>query len=511
MRKHNGIIYFLAIIKLIIPYLLQSSIYEPHRDEFLYLAEGHHMAWGFMEIPPFLSIFAWLTHLFGDGIFWIKFWPDLFGALTFIVIAKIIQSLGGKTFAIFLAFLPFGFGVYLRLFFLFQPNPPEVFFWTMMAYSLTRYIQTKKNNYLYIFGSSAGLGMTCKYSVAFLLLSILAGLLLTSERKIFLNKHLYFAGILGLLIFLPTLFWEYNHHFPVMIHMKELQRTQLQYISPGDFLKDQLLMNLPCVFIWITGLFFTAFAFKGKNYRVFAWAYIFVLALLLAFHGKNYYALGVYPVLLAFGAFQLEKFSENRSKLWRFSFVLIPLLLGLTFVPISLPIAKPAQLAALYEKMGMEKTGALKWEDLKNHPLPQDFADMLGWEEMTQKMAKAYNSLDSNGKAHTFLFCDNYGQAGAVNYYRYKYGLPEVHSDNGSFLYWMPRNIHLDNLILITGDQDEMERPFVKDFASAVVVDSVTNIYARERGSLIILFKGANAAMNKMFTDKIEADYNKFE
>jgi hypothetical protein len=123
--------------------------------------------------------------------------------------------------------------------------------------------------------------------------------------------------------------------------------------------------------------------------------------------------------------------------------VVILFLIGIVFIPIALPVAKPKTLANYYSIMHTEKTGVLKWEDLKNHPLPQDFADMLGWEEMTQKMAKAYNSLDSNEKAHTFLFCDNYGEAGAVNYYRFKYNLPEAHGDNGSFLYWLPRNIHI--------------------------------------------------------------------
>jgi hypothetical protein len=511
MKKNNRLIYFLAIIKFILPYLLQNNVYEPHRDEFLYLAEGHHLAWGFMEVPPLLSIFAWLTHLFGDGMFWIKFWPNLFGVFTFILTAKIIQSLGGKSFAIFLAFLPFIFGVYLRLFFLFQPNSPEVFFWTMIAYSVLRYIQKEKNKYLYVLGISIGLGMVSKYSVAFFTISILAGLLLTPERKIFTNKHLYYAGVIALLIFLPTILWEYSHHFPVIVHMKELQATQLQYISPMDFMKDQLLMNLPCVFMWLAGLYFVAFSYRAKIYRAFAWAYVFVLALLLVFHGKNYYSLGVYPVLIAFGAYHLESFSAQRSRAWRYVMVTASFVLGILFIPISLPVAKPAALANLYKIMGTEKTGALKWEDLRNHPLPQDFADMLGWEEMAQKMAKAYNSLDSNEKAHTFLFCDNYGEAGAVNYYRFKYHLPEAYSDNGSFLYWMPRHQHIDNLVLITDDKKEMEHPFIKDFNSAVVTDSVTNIYARERGSLIILFKGANAAMNKMFKEKINKDFDQFE
>jgi len=133
MKKSNRLLYFLALLKIIIPYFLQNPIYEPHRDEFLYLAEGHHVAWGFMEVPPLLSVFAWLIHVLGDGMFWIKLVPSLFGAATFIVAGKIVQSLGGKSFALILLFLPFIFGAYLRLFFLFQPNPPEVFFWTMIA------------------------------------------------------------------------------------------------------------------------------------------------------------------------------------------------------------------------------------------------------------------------------------------------------------------------------------------------------------------------------------------
>jgi len=511
MRKYDRLIYILAIIKFIIPYLLQSNYYEPHRDEFLYLAQGNHVAWGFMEVPPLLSVFAWLTHLLGDGIFWIKFWPDLFGAFTFIITAKIIQTLGGKSFAIFLAFLPFVFGVYLRLFFLFQPNPPEIFFWTMIAYSIIRYIQTEKNKWIYLLGISIGLGMVSKYSVAIFTVSILAGLAFTPQRKIFLNKHLYYAGLLALLIFLPTFLWEYNHHFPIVVHMKELERTQLQFVSPIGFLKDQVLMNLPCIFIWLAGLHYVLFTYNGRKYRSFAWGFVVVLALLMILHGKNYYALGIYPLLFAFGSYHLESLTAQRSIIWRCVLVIIPIVIGIIFIPLALPVAKPETLNNYYTVMHTEKTGALKWEDLQNHPLPQDFADMLGWEEMTQKMAKAYYSLDSSERAHTFLFCDNYGEAGAVNYYRFKYHLPEVHSDNGSFLYWMPRNIHIDNLVLVTDDPNEMQHPFIKDFASAVLVDSITNKYAVERGTLIIVFKGANEAFNKMFREKIEKDYDLFK
>ena len=265
MKQYNRLLYVLALVKLVLPFFLQNGAYQPHRDEFLYLAEGSHMAWGFMEVPPLLSVFAWLVHLCGDGMFWIKFWPSLFGALNFIIVGKTIFSLGGKLFALLLGFLPFVTGSYLRVHFLFQPNFLEIFFWTMIAWSMIRFVQTQQKKWLYIFGVSVGLGMMSKYSVSFFVVSILIGLLFTAQRKIFLNKHFWLAALLAFCIFLPNLLWQYNHHFPVVFHMKKLRQTQLQYVSPAGFLIDQLLMNLPCVFIWIAGLLFVSFSWKGKT------------------------------------------------------------------------------------------------------------------------------------------------------------------------------------------------------------------------------------------------------
>ena len=509
--QQNKFILFLALIKIILPYILQNPGYEPHRDEFLYLAEGNHMAWGFMEVPPLLSVFAWLTHILGGGIFWIKLWPSVFGAATFVVAAKIIQSLGGKNFAVFLLFLPFIFGVYLRLFFLFQPNTPEVFFWTMIAFSITRFIQTKRNKWLYVLGASIGLGMMSKYSVAFFTVSIFAGVLFTKHRMIFLNKHFWYAMLVAFIIFLPNLIWQYDNHFPVVHHMKELQQTQLQYISPKSFLKDQLLMNLPCIFIWMAGLWFVSFTHKGRNYRFIGWAYGAVIALFLITHGKNYYALGAYPALFAFGAYHLEQFTLIKRRALRYFFVILPVTIGIIFLPLALPILPPQQLAHLYKETGMVRSGALKWEDLEDHPLPQDFSDMLGWEEMAQKVAKAYSILDDSEKKNVFIFCNNYGMAGAVNYYALKYNLPPAYSDNASFLYWLPLNTDVTNMILVTDDPHEEQHDWAKGFQQITKVDSVINFYARERGDYIYLFKGADENFNKFFKEKIEKDKAAFK
>ena len=228
MAKNNRLLYTLALLKIVLPYLLQHPVYEPHRDELLYLAEGRHPAFGFMEVPPLLSLFSWLTNLLGGGLFWVKLWPSLFGAATFLVSGKIVQMLGGKKFALLLLFLPFIFGVYLRMFFLFQPNPPEIFFWTVIAFSMIRFTQTNQPKWLYLFGVSVALGMLSKYSVAFYTAAVLLGLLFTPHRRLFTNKHFWFAALTGFLIFLPNLVWQYLHHFPVVFHMRKLQESQLQ-------------------------------------------------------------------------------------------------------------------------------------------------------------------------------------------------------------------------------------------------------------------------------------------
>jgi 4-amino-4-deoxy-L-arabinose transferase-like glycosyltransferase len=488
-------ILILAIIKFILPFILQSAVYEPHRDEFLYLAEGQHMAWGFMEVPPLLSIFAWLTNVFGGGMFWIKLWPSLFGTATYIIVAKIILTLGGKRFALFLAFLPFIFGVYLRLFFLFQPNTPEVFFWTMIAYSIIRFIQTKKNRWLYILGVSLGLGIMSKYSVAFFALSVFIGLIFTRHQNIFLNKHFWYASFLALIIFLPNLIWQYNHRFPVLHHMQELQQTQLQYVSPLDFLKDQLLMNLPSVFIWLAGLWHVCFTNKGKDYRFLGWAYLTVIVLLLAGHGKNYYSLGAYPVLFAFGAYHLEQFTSVKRKVFRYVFVIIPLAIGIFFTPLALPLFPPQQLAEFYEKTGMAKTGALKWEDQQNHPLPQDFADMLGWKELAEKTENFFNSFPDSIKTNTIIYCRNYGQAGALKFYgKENFFKQNVISDNGSFLLWTPRRLWFKHLIFIGRRMPDKDDEVFQHFQFVTVIDSVTNIYSRQLGDKIIFFQHLDSA-----------------
>lgn len=509
-KSLRNLLYILVLIKIILPFFLQNSFYQPHRDEYLYLAEAHHMAWGFMEVPPLLSVFAWITNFFGDSMFWIRIWPALFGGFTFLLVGKIILSLGGRTFALLLGWLPFILDGYMRLFFLFMPNFLDVFFWTLIAFSIIRYVQTQQNKWLYLFGFAVGLGMMSKYSVAFYTTSILAGILLTKHRKIFTNKHFYYASLITLLIFLPNIIWQYNHRFPVITHMNELQQEQLKYNTATGFIISQIMMNLPCVFIWIAGLIYVSFFSNGKTYRFIGWTYLFVIVLLIVLRGKDYYALGAYPVLFAFGACQLEKATTIRLRWVRYAMLIFSFGLGIFAMPLIMPLAKPETLVKYYEKTHLNKTGSFKWEDQQMHPLPQDFADMMGWKETAMKTGAVYNSLSPDERKKTFVYCRGYFSAGALNYYRKEARLPEVYSDNASFLFWMPDKYDIKNLILVGHHMPDSNDIVFQQFEKVSIKDSINMPLFRENGMKIILFEHGNDSLNSIITKGVAKLKSKF-
>lgn len=500
--------FMLAFLKFLLPFILQNPLYELHRDEMLYLEQGNHLAWGFMEVPPLLSIFAKLALSFGGSFFWIKFWPSLIGALNVFLVCMMAAEMGGKVFAQFVSGLCLITAAYLRVHYLFQPNFLEVFFWTLSAYFLIKHTNTYAVKFIYFLSISLALGWLSKYSVTFFIAGIFVGLILTKHRKVFSSKHVYLAALLALAIITPNLLWQYNHKWPVVHHMKELRETQLQYINPVDFFKSQLLMHLPYFFIWIGGLVWLLFFSAGKPYRILAWIYITVIVLLTVTNGKDYYTLGTYPMLLAAGGVWLEQVTVAKRYWLRYASAAFIILLFIPLIPLLIPVWKPWRLAEYYIKTGLSKTGFLRWEDLKDHPLPQDFADMISWRELGNKVSRIYTSLPDSVKNKTLIYCRYYALAGAVTYYGKN--LPQATSDNASFLFWMPDRYDIKNLLFVGKKIPEKDDLVFQQFEKYTVIDSVTTPYAREQGVKIILYENGNDKVNAIIEAGIKEKKDEF-
>ena len=488
-HKSWRIILGFALIKFLVPFLFIHPEFELHRDEYLYLADAGHLAWGFIEMPPLLAFLGSISKLFGNSFYAVYFWGSLFGAFTVVIIGKTVQRLKGNNYGVFIACLAYLCSGFLRMNALFQPNFLDVFFWTLSAYFIICLIDGGNKKYLYLIGISFGFGMLSKYTIAFFILSFLIGVLLTPLRKWLLNKHFYFALLLGVLIFSPNLLWQYNHHFPVAHHMQLLREQLLDNIGPKDFLMDQIFIAIPSFYIWIIGLYYLFFYKTGRKYMAIGIIYINVIILLLYFKGKGYYAAGLYPVMLAVGGFQLsESIKNHKIKIIQWAVPIIILFISYRIFPVIMPYLSAEELVLKYKKIAVEKLGVLKWEDGINHPLPQDFADMLGWKEMAEKTAKIFHQLPDSIKQKTMVYGNNYGEAAALAFYRKQLRLPEIYSDDASFAFWLPDKFNYTHFLFVTRRMPPAGDTFFYHFGKVEIKDSVTQKLAVEYGTKIVLY-----------------------
>lgn len=490
---------FFALVKFFSGYLLLSPAYDLQRDEYLYLDQGRHLAWGYLEVPPLLAAQAWATNALGGAEGWVRFWPFLWGAATVYLVGRLAQRLGGGWFATALAgtcYLGSGFA---RLNLLFQPNSFEVFGFVFCLYWLVRYLQDERPRHLYLVGLGLGLGLLNKYTTLFFIVALGGALLLTPARRVLRRRHCWGALAVAGLLWPPNAGWQLRHGVPFLHHMRRLHDSQLVHVEAASFWKAQLLC-FAADWVWLPGLGALLLGGAFRPYRAVGWVAVLGVGLLAALHGKSYYALGYYPALFAFGAVwwetrfkrfgrlqdfeQSQRLGQQRHSWWetplQAALVALPLAFLLLFLPLLCPVRSPAAMAALRPRHAA--LGAYRWEDGRDHALPQDYADMLGWRELADKTWAAYQALPDSVRTRTLIKCANYGQAGAINYYNRHRPLPPAQSTNGSYLFWWPPQRAYQAVIII---DDEFHPELAPHFASYRQVGAVANPYARERGTAI--------------------------
>lgn len=468
------------------------GLYELHRDEYLYLDYGRHLAWGYLEVPPLTALQSWVTLGLGGGFFMVKFWPLLWGSLTVHVVVRLAQKLGGGPWAQALAGLCYLCTAYGRLNLLFQPNAFEVFDFTLSTYLLVRHAQPDgRPRHLYWLGVALGLGILNKYTTFFFGGAVLGALLLTAPRTLG-QRAAWGAAGLALLLASPTLLWQVAHGLPFLHHMALLRESQLVHVSTASFWKEQLLLCAAALLVWVPGLGAALLGQPARAARVAGWVWVLGLLILTVLHGKAYYALGYYPPLFAVGAVWWQAQLAGAGG-WatagRAALVLVPVAVLAAVAVLLYPVLPPATMQRLCQRGLYKNVGFTRWEDGQLHPLPQDFADMQGWQELADKVYQAYQTLPDSARAATLIKCDSYGQAGAVNYFNRGRALPAATSFNGSYVFWFPpKPTRPYRYLLLVGEGHPAElAPYFNTWQK---VGEVTHPYARERGTTIYLGTG---------------------
>ncbi|MCB0688329.1 MAG: glycosyltransferase family 39 protein [Saprospiraceae bacterium] len=494
------ILLLLAAIKLML-HFCTNTLWSLHRDALLYLALSRHLDWGFASVPPSIAAFSWIaSNILGGSVFAVRLFPTIISTLTVILTGMMAyEMIPGKSgdkrglkAAVLIGVAGLTSGAFLRPGMLMQPVVFDIFYWTLICWLVLKYINTENTRWILWLGVAIGFGLLNKYSIAFIIAGLLPWLLLTKQRKLFSTRDFYVALILAGLIFLPNFIWQIQHQLPVMRHMRELAATQFVNVTISGFLMDQLFFFLPALPLWLLGLYYLLFTKAGRKWKGFAWLYFSVLLLMILLKGKSYYTIGTYPVLIAAGAAFFEKLTTNRS--W----ILAPvsglmLLIAIPQLPVILPVYRPEKEAAFFAKRKNLSImqSALRWEDGKLHPLPQDFSDMLGWEEIAHIVGEAWESIPDKSKAA--IYAENYGLAGAIEHFGKSYDLPEVLSFSDNYRYWLPDSLPSDfhTLIYVNTELGDDMHGF---FQHLTKIGSLHMPLSRQDGTLVYLCEGPTAA-----------------
>lgn len=504
--KKNLILISFIVLKFLLQFLLLSSAYDLQRDEYLHLDQAHHLAWGFLSVPPVTSWISYVILSLGNTVFWVKFFPALFGALTMVVVWKTIEELNGNLFALILGATCILFSALLRLNTLFQPNSLDVLAWTTFYFIVIKYVKTENTKWLFIGAVIFAIGFLNKYNIVFLVFGLFPAVLFSEQRKIFIQPKLFLAIVLGILLISPNLLWQYHNGFPVFHHLKELAETQLVNVNRVDFFKSQLLFFIGSLFVIFASLYALLCYKPFKKYRIFFFSIVFTLAVFSYFKAKDYYAIGIYPIYIAFGAVYLSAIlNEGWKKYLQPVAVLIPILLFIPIFKVAFPNKLPEYIVKNQENY--KKFGMLRWEDGKDHLLPQDFADMLGWKELAVKVDSVCATLPNLD--NTLILCDNYGQAGAINYYTQNKKIIAL-SFNADYVNWLRYDKKITDVILVKEgyDEDKYRKEEIPLFDTVYLADKRINQYAREDTIFIYVLRGAKVDINKRIAEEAESNKN---
>ncbi len=498
LREAFQLALIFAAIKLALHVL--TNIWQAHigygifRDEFYYLICGRHLAWGYVDHGPIVALQARFSELvFGHSLAGLRFISAIAGAKRVLLTGLLAWALGGRRPAQALAMIGVLFAPqYLGIDSYLSMNSFESAFWMGCALSLILILRGWSERWCWLlFGICGGIGLLNKPSMTFFLLALLAGLLLTPQRRLLVSRWAAIGIALLILIALPNLIWQVHNHWPTLEFLRngQIENKNIK-LGPLAFVGKQIFNLQPIsVLIWIPGLIWLLRNPSAKPWRFLGYTYLFFLAGMMALHAKDYYVIPIYPILFAAGGIAWEqRFAASRAVAHNrvFAFPIYETLLivgGVLVLPMAIPVMRPptwvtyAKTLHLYDESG-------NTENESSGILPQFYADRFGWQEEVNEVTRIYNSLSPDDQKKTAIVCSNYGEASAINLLGH--GLPTAISGHNSYWLWGPEGATGEVMIVVTGASVEDLR---KNYDSVEIAGRMNNPFSMpyERRNIYVL------------------------
>ena len=474
LLSDTALLVYLALLKFL-AHLVVSGNYGFFRDELYYIDAGKHLAFGYVEFPPFIALLAASIHtVIGNSLVAYHLFPALAGAVLVLLTGLIARELGGGRFAQCLAALAsLSVLTFLAIDSIFSMDSFDELWWVLMAYILIRLIKRDRPRLWLLFGLVAGIGLMTKITMLMFGFAIVAALLLTPQRKYLLNKWAWAGGAIAFAFLVPYVLWNAANGWPTLEFWSTYTGGHANPASALGFLYQQILtMNPLTLPLWLAGLYYYFFTQAGKPYRTLGWAYVILYVLFTVTRAKLYFLAPAYPMLFAAGSVMIVRIMSKPRLGWlKPAYISLLLLVALLLSPTVMPILPPSLYGRATAIIG--GNAGIKVEDRTTGALPQQLADRFGWDTMTATVVRVYHSLPQDEQAQACIFTENYGEAGAIDFYGSQYHLPQAISGHNTYYLWGPGNC-TGAVVISIGNPLSMLQPA---FASVTQAATITCAY----------------------------------
>jgi hypothetical protein len=487
-----GAMLALCACKFLLHAFTSMQRYGYFRDELYYLDMARHLDWGYVDSAPLVAVYAKVALLMGGSLWALRIIPALAGTALVALTMLLARELGGNRYAQFLA----GLCILLNpselvMSNLMTMNVFEPLFWMGCILVIIKIIRTGNSRLWLWFGLLAGLGLENKHSTLFFGFAVTVALLLTPLRREFAKPWIWIAGAIAVAIFLPNIIWQIRHHFPTLEDLQNVQREGKNVVlGPLAFVGQQIVSMHPVLFlVWLPGL---VWLLRERRWRVLGLTFVVFFVTMEIAHAKNYYLFPIYPMLFAAGAVAISHWLTNRASWTRAVVAGIIVLATVPLLPMFLWALPPERLLVYQNAIGWKPA---KQEVHMESALMQPIADQFGWPEMVSEVAGIYNSLPADQRTDTGIWAGNYGEAGAINLFGPRYGLPTAYSRHQNHWYWGPPPQVYKNLIVIEWSLDD-----VKDNCSSYPAYEHYNRFGMgEENTPIYLCRGVKFDIQKIW------------
>jgi 4-amino-4-deoxy-L-arabinose transferase-like glycosyltransferase len=457
-----------------------SGRYGYHRDELYFLECGKHLAWGYPDQPPLVPLLARLMSAISPTSLVVLRLPSAVSSAGLIVVTGLIaRELGARSSAQTLAAGSMAVSsVTIATGHLLSTATFDLPVWALVCWLVIRILRGGDQRLWLVVGLVSGLGLFDSDLVAFLLLALALSMAAFGPRTSFKSGWLYAGAAIAIAMWTPYLVWQATHGWPEITISRSIANGGSGSSTPRwALIPEQLVLASPYLApVWIAGLVRLIRARANSWGRVIGGAYITLLVVFLITGGKAYYLAGMFPVLLAAGAQPVMDWIWRGRTPMRGGLVVAAVLLSLTEIPVVLPVLPVT---------------AIRHTPIVS--LNYDAGETIGWQTYVSEIATVYDSLPTSQRRSTVVLASNYGEAGAVDHYGARYGLPAVYSGHNAYWYWGPPPAGTTSAVAVGFDRGSLTA-VCASLRLAAHLDNHLGVQNQEQGAPVWICSGPRAS-----------------